>query len=260
MRRRVLVGDVAVRAVEVAGKAPRFRHGTFAGGTDEHPPVPDAQRRLHPLHQAGTVRRCQAGAVLDHLQDAFLLPVDAGVSLTGQKPLHLVGGKIGRHRHREGNQHNGPGAGIPRQQLIRDALGRVPPHRPAAAAAEEPRGPGEQELQVVVQLRHGPHGGAGGAHRVGLVDGDGRRNPVDPVHGRAVHPLQELTGIGGKGLHVAALPLGVDRIEGERRLPRTGNAGDDNQLAQGKVEIEILQVILAGVADGDRFVGHGERV
>ena len=49
-------------------------------------------------------------------------------------------------------------------------------------------------------------------------DGDGRRQAFDEVYLGFLHLIQELAGIGGEGLDVLALPLGVDRVEGERRF------------------------------------------
>jgi hypothetical protein len=50
-----------------------------------------------------------------------------------------------------------------------------------------------------------------------LVDGDRGREALDEVDVGLVHLPQELAGVGGERLDVAALPLGVDGVEGERR-------------------------------------------
>jgi hypothetical protein len=61
---------------------------------------------------------------------------------------------------------------------------------------------------------------------------------------------EELARIGGKGLDVASLPLGVDGVEGQRGLPRTGEAGEDDQFVAGQLDREVLQVVLTGAPDG----------
>ena len=104
-------------------------------------------------------------------------------------------------------------------------------HGLAAAAAEKPPGAREKELQVVVQLGHRADRRARGAHRVGLVDGDGRRDALDRVDLRLVHAVEELSRVGAEGLDVAALALGIERVEDERRLPRARNAGHHDQFA-----------------------------
>ena len=55
---------------------------------------------------------------------------------------------------------------------------------------------------------------------VALVDRDRRRDAVDAVDLRLVHALEELPRVGGEALDVAALALGVEDVEGERRLAR----------------------------------------
>jgi imidazole glycerol phosphate synthase subunit HisF len=83
---------------------------------------------------------------------------------------------------------------------------------------EQAGGAREQQLEVVVELRHRAHRRARGAHRVGLVDGDGRRHAFDCVHRRAVHAVEELARVGAEGLDVTALSFGVQRVEDQRRL------------------------------------------
>src|SRR3712207_8811357 len=60
------------------------------------------------------------------------------------------------------------------------------------------------------------------------LDGDGRREPRDGVHVRLLHHLQELPGVGREALDVAALALGVDRVEGERGLARAGQRSEEH--------------------------------
>jgi hypothetical protein len=43
-----------------------------------------------------------------------------------------------------------------------------------------------------------------------------------------LHQLQELAGVGGERLDVAALALGVERVERERGFSRAGEPGDDD--------------------------------
>jgi hypothetical protein len=117
-----------------------------------------------------------------------------------------------------------------------------------------------QQLHVIGELGHGANRGTRGAHRVGLVDRDRRWNALDPVHLRLVHALQELARVRREGLHVAALAFGIEGIEHQRRLAGAGHAGHDQQFIQRKIEIELLEVILARAADADDVVyglGHG---
>src|SRR5439155_2347677 len=53
---------------------------------------------------------------------------------------------------------------------------------------------------------------------------------------------------GGQRLHIPPLAFGVDRVEGERRLARPADAGDDHQLADGQRDVDILEVVRACAA------------
>ncbi len=76
----------------------------------------------------------------------------------------------------------------------------------------------EQEAQIVVDLRHRADGRARVLARRLLLDGDRRRQAVDVIDVRLLHHLEELARVGRKAFHVAPLALGIDGVEGERRL------------------------------------------
>src|SRR3954463_4223482 len=64
-----------------------------------------------------------------------------------------------------------------------------------------------------------------------------------------LHQLEELPRIGREALDIAALPLGIDGVEGERRLSRSAQAGKDNELVARNLEVDVLQIVLARAAD-----------
>ena len=66
-----------------------------------------------------------------------------------------------------------------------------------------------QKTQIVVNLRHRAHGGAGVAAGGFLVDGDGGAQPLDGVHVRLFHLPQKHPGIAGQAFHIAPLTLGI---------------------------------------------------
>ena len=84
-----------------------------------------------------------------------------------------------------------------------------------------------------------------------MLDGDGGGEAVDLVDVRLLHHLQELPRIGRQALDVAALALGVDGIEGERGFARAGQPGEHHELVARDIEVDILEVVLAGAADRD---------
>jgi hypothetical protein len=61
----------------------------------------------------------------------------------------------------------------------------------------------------------------------------------------------ELPGVGRQGLDVPPLALGVDGVEGETRLARTGQAGEHDQPVARQVEADVLEVVLPGAPDED---------
>ena len=186
--------------------------------------------------------------------------MDAGVALVLQHLHHFGFAEVLGHGDREGDHE----ARVFRRccalaEVRVDRLGRVALHRPSAAAAVELRGPREQELDVVVQLRHRAHGGARGADLVGLVDRDRGRDAVDAVHLRLVHAVEELPRVRREGLDVAALPLGVEGVEDERGLARARDAGDDDQFPGRDRDGQVLEVVLPGAVDDDGVGGRGVR-
>ena len=78
----------------------------------------------------------------------------------------------------------------------------------------------EQQPQVIVDFRNRSNRGARTARRGLLFDGDGRGKSLDGIDIRGFQPIEELTRVGGKGFHIAALAFGIDRVEGETRLSR----------------------------------------
>ena len=110
---------------------------------------------------------------------------------------------------------------------------------------------GEQQPHVVVHLGHRADRGARIADAVLLADGDGRGDALDAIDVGLLHPLEELPRIGRQRLHVAPLPLGVDGVEGERRLARPAHAGEHHQLAGGQGEVDVLEVVGTSPANDD---------
>ena len=90
-----------------------------------------------------------------------------------------------------------------------------------------------------------------------LVDGDGRAEALDVVDVGLLHAAEELAGVGGEGLDVAALALGVDGVEGQGALARAGEAGDNHKLVPGDRDVDVLEVMLAGAFDEDGISRHG---
>ena len=155
-------------------------------------------------------------------------------------------------------QHHEPLAVLHVHDLVDDLLGRLGGDRPAAVEAVRLADPRPQQAQVVVDLGDRADRRPRVARRRLLVDRDGRRQALDRVHVRLVHLPEELARVGRQRLDVAALPLGVDRVERQRGLARARQAGDDDQRVPRERDRDVLQVVLAGAGD-DEKVGTGHK-
>ncbi len=157
-------------------------------------------------------------------------------------------------------EHHEPRALVELHHLIDDLLGRLPGDRRPAVRAVRVADARPEQAQVVVDLRDRADRRPRVARGRLLVDRDRRRQPLDRVHVRLVHLPEELARVGAERLDVAALALGVDRVEGERRLPRPGQAGYDHQRVARQLEGDVLQIVFTRAGDDDRVGGrHPDR-
>ena len=113
-----------------------------------------------------------------------------------------------------------------------------------------------QQAKVVVDLGDRAHRRPRVATGPLLIDADGRAQTLDVVDVRLLHQSQELPRVGAQRLDVATLTLGIQGVEGERRLAASRQPGEHDQLVAGKDEIEALEVVLAGAVDDDGVVRH----
>ncbi len=178
-------------------------------------------------------------------------------------PHVALGGEVGEQglvvalaaAHHRG-QHLEAGALGQLEDAVDDLLGGLAGDDHAVLGAVRHADAGEEQAEVVVDLGDGAHGGARVLGRRLLVDRDGRRQALDEVDVGLVHLAQELPGVRRQGLHVAALALGVDGVERQRRLARPRQPGEDDELVSGQIDRDVTQVVLSGTADHEG-VRHG---
>ena len=156
-------------------------------------------------------------------------------------------------------QHEQPGAFRQRQHLVDDLLDRLALDRVAVGTVRD-ADPGEQQPQVVVDLGDGADRGARVARGALLVDRDRRRQAVDLVDVRLLHLAQELAGVRAQALDVAALALGVDGVEGQARLARAGQSGDDDEAVARERDVHVLEVVFSCAAHDELILGHASSV
>jgi len=171
------------------------------------------------------------GAQLDEELDLLALAVDD--DRREDHELRVVGKRERRVDHLR-DRHRG--------ELL---LGVIRAVRVADARVEQP--------QVIVDLGHRADRRARVVRGRLLLDGDRRRQPLDQVDVGLLHQLQELPRVRRQRLDVAALPLGVQRVERERALAGTGQPGYHDQPVPRQVEVDVAQVVRAGAADAYVF-------
>ena len=229
-----------------------------------HDALGQAQRRLHRVGEALLGAGADRDPVHHHVDvvlellvqggwigERMHLAVDpgAGEALARQLPEQVAVLTLATPYHR--GEHLEAGALRQGQQPVHDLLRRLARDRLTADRAVRTTRAGVQQAEVVVDLGDGADRRAWIAAGRLLVDRDRRGEPLDEVDVGLVHLAEELAGIGRQGLHVASLALGKDGVEGERGLPRSGQAGEDDEGVAGQVQRDIAQVVLAGATDDE---------
>ena len=102
-----------------------------------------------------------------------------------------------------------------------------------------------------MNLGEGPERASRAGLAGALVDGHGRRQALDQVDIGPLELVQELAGIAGEALDVPPLPLGEDRVEGERALPRTADTREHHQPVPGNVEVDPAEIVHPRTANQD---------
>ena len=118
----------------------------------------------------------------------------------------------------DGSQHEEPGLGRQLPQAVEDLIAGLRRNRPVAFRAVSRSDPGEEHPQVIVNFGNRTDRAARIAAAGLLLDRNRRRKPGDRIDFRLGHLSEKLAGVARQRLDVAALTLGVQRVEGERAL------------------------------------------
>ena len=148
-------------------------------------------------------------------------------------------------------QHHDPRPLGPRHQRLEDLLGRLLADRRTAAGATRLAQPRVQQPQVIVHFGDRRHRAAGIVAAGALVDGDRRLQALDEVNVGPLQLMEKLPGVDRQAFDVLPLPLGIERVEGQRTLARAAGTGNHHEPVAGDVDIDVLQVMHAGAADAD---------
>jgi len=161
----------------------------------------DVDRVLALLVEVDVLAQLAHDAVDAHAGEPLALEIEEQLLVLALAPAHYR------------RQHEQPRARRLQQHAVHHLLHGLRGDHLAALGAVRDADACEQHAQVVVDLGDGAHGGsrvlAGGL----LLDRDRGRQPLDRVDLGLLHLLEELPRVGGQRLDVAALALGVDRVE-----------------------------------------------
>ena len=229
--------------------------GELGGGLDGvGEPPPQALLHHQPVDDDGDVVLVLLVEVDVLLELAHLaVDLDAREAVGAELLEQLAVLALAAAHHRRDDAE--PGAAVEVAHLVDDLLDALPGDGAPALRAVRVADARVQQAQVVVDLGDRADRGARVARRGLLVDGDGRREALDAVHVGLVHLPEELARVGRQRLDVAALALGVDGVEGQRRLARAREAGDDDEAVARQPQGDVLEVVLAGAGD-DEIVIH----
>ena len=113
-------------------------------------------------------------------------------------------------------------------------------------------GAGEKHAEVLGDFGDRGDGRLRGAARHALFDRDRRRQARERIDVGLGQLLDELSGVGRDAFEETALPFGEEDVERQRRFARTRDAGHHRERAVRNLERDVLQVMFAGAAQGDR--------
>ena len=117
--------------------------------------------------------------------------------------------------------------------------------------------PAVQDPQHRVRVGGGADRRAGvGAHPL-LVDDDRGRQPLERVDVRTRQRRHEALQEGAVGLVDQPLRVRGDRVEDQRALAGAGHAGERRQPPLGKLDADVLEVVLTGTVHADQVVAVG---
>ena len=133
-----------------------------------------------------------------------------------------------------------PGTLRQSQNLIHDLIDGLPPNFLAALGAVGRAHSGPEQAQIVIDLRHGTHGGTGVLGGGLLIDGNGGGKAVDLIHIGLVHLSEEHPGVGAEALHIPPLAFGIDGIKRQRGLAGAGKSRQHHQFIPRDLQINIL--------------------
>ena len=269
---RLQLGDVLARVIDAGIPLGIYGRLLFVDIKQLDDTIADGQRLFDGLGHTRLQRGVHRQAVDDDLDVMFVFlverrefvqriddAVDAG---TGETLTAILLGNMGElalfvfHDRREDQQFR---AASDLHDFVDDGLGRPAVDGLAADRTVRYADTGEQQTQIIIDLGDRGDRRARVARRRLLVDGNRRAEAVDLIDVRLFHQSQELSGIAGKALDVASLPLGIDGIEGQTGLTRPAQSGNHHELVARYLNTDILQVVFPS-SDDLQYIRHNTQL
>ena len=135
-----------------------------------------------------------------------------------------------------------------------DFVGTVASHFRSALDTKSLSATREEQPQIIVNFRGSGDRRARIARGIFLPDGHGGRDAGDFVDVRLFHALQELPRVSGERLDVAALPFGINGVEGQRRFAGAADTRDHSDGVVRNFDGDVPEVMDAGAADADSLL------
>ena len=146
---------------------------------------------------------------------------------------------------------------LPPLRVIEDFSDAFPSQYLATGRAVRHAHLGIEDTQIVIDLRHRSHRRSRAIARALLLDcdrGGDTRNQLGLWAGKV---LEVAPRIGRERLDIAALPFGVDRIEGKRRLTRARDPREADELIRFEREANFLEVVALDLFEDDLLHSGG---
>ena len=137
------------------------------------------------------------------------------------------------------------------QQRVHHLLRCLRAYQGAAFRTMRNAGAGEQQSQIIIDLGDCADRRTRIAVRGLLVDRNRGAQPLDEVDVRLVHLPQKLARVRRQRFDIPALALGEQRIERQRGFARTRQAGEHHHAVARKLQVHVLEIVLASALDGD---------
>ncbi len=266
---RVKLGEAAPAARTCPFGGKNLRGVGLLGVQNMHTVLAQLQGQREAVSQLLLAGRFDQNLINRHLNCMFLVAVEPGpivrrqqLAVYPQMAVSLAGGPgsqvgiVALAGQYEGGRNLDPLAAVVTEYVLYNLVNPLRLNRHAAIGAVLHTQTQKQEPDEMVQLGYSCHRALPAPAAGTLLNCNGRRNTGHAVHLRTGGRLDELTGICVQRLQIAPLPLIEKDIKGNGALSAAADPGNYGEGVQWNGQINILEIVLAGSAEGDVFLSR----